>query len=235
MDTTQFTIVIQGRVTAECYAFYLENYTKFNVVISTWDDNCPIDFQNCPFQVVVKSTFADVRVAGNQNLAYQVKSTASGLEHVKTPYCIKMRGDEYYSNLEHIMKAVVSSPDKLWVLPVFFRHTSYIKYHISDHLIAGTTANLKSMFGGVDDETTPPLYNPRIVPEVFLTTNYLNKRNPNYASHPIAELMSEYFDIVGLDLLKNYLVVWNGRRKKYYNSFVPRDNRSISSMADLSV
>ena len=68
------------------------------------------------------------------------------MEKVKTKYVIKVRGDEYYSNVQYILNSIRVQPDKVHTSSIFFRAWQYAEYHISDHIIAGTTENILIMF-----------------------------------------------------------------------------------------
>jgi hypothetical protein len=91
------TVIIQGRLYQESYDYYIKTYKGFKLRISTWIDNT-IDFKNLPenFKVILSPY---PKETGGQNLNYQITSTLNGLEAVTTKYTIKVRGDEYWSNL----------------------------------------------------------------------------------------------------------------------------------------
>ena len=138
------TLIIQGRLMQETYDFYVKTCTNFPVVISTWVD-CNIDFSNMPpnFLVLLSQIPEE---PGAQNFHYQIISTLTALERIKTKYVIKVRGDEFYSNLQYIHNSIRVEPTKIHTSSVFFRSWQYAEYHISDHIIAGTTENLLIMF-----------------------------------------------------------------------------------------
>ena len=102
------TILIQGRISQESYNFYVKNYPNSNIVVSTWE-NHTLDTSNFPSNLKL-ITAKLPKEGGYQNVNYQVESTVNGLMCVRTPYVIKVRGDEYYSNLEYILSKIKLNP-----------------------------------------------------------------------------------------------------------------------------
>ena len=142
-----FTILIQGRLNRDCYDFYVKKYNKYNVVISTWSD-IPFQIKNAP------KNFTVLRInkpsnPGNQNSNLQIQSTLNGLKYVNTKYVVKVRGDEYYSNIEDMIRLVVKEENKIYTSPIYFRHPKDGLYHISDHLIVATKENMFKMFSNI--------------------------------------------------------------------------------------
>ena len=138
------TIIIQGKLEKESYDFYIKKYDNCKVLISTWVGT-NIDFSNLPknFKVILAPLPSE---SGDQNLNYQIISTLNALDMVTTKYVIKVRGDEFWSYPENIYQSIKSKPNKLWSSSVFFRAWQYSEYHISDHIMAGTTENLLTLF-----------------------------------------------------------------------------------------
>jgi hypothetical protein len=178
------TIILQGKVLQDSIDFLIKNYPQANVVISTWVDT-ELDFSNIPhtYNVVLTKLPSD---GGHQNINYQVLSTLKGLQFVKTDYVIKLRGDEYYSNLDYVAYEIAMNPHKIYSSPIFFRHWSFMEYHISDHIIAGTTNNLNLMFESTKFNLDNGLvYHTRDgqnfefwEPEINLTRSYLMAKEP---------------------------------------------------------
>ena len=84
-------------------------------------------------------------INNEQNKYYHFFSVYLGLEACVTPFCIKMRSDEFYSNLEPIMAAATQNKDKLVTTDVFFRNAT-MPIHPSDHLVAGKTSTMLETF-----------------------------------------------------------------------------------------
>jgi hypothetical protein len=240
------TLIIQGRLTQETYDFYLKTCTNFPVLISTWVD-CKIDFSNLsPNFLVILSQIPEE--PGAQNFHYQTVSTLTALERIKTKYVIKVRGDEFYSNLQYIHNVLRVDPDKIHSASVFFRAWQYSEYHISDHIIAGTTENLLIMFRACKYNFDTGKMNvskwkidgnfhkyvTTHAPEERITKSYLDAKAPDKFERVDGRiLMKEYFDILDLNLLKPYKVKANLFRVEWYDNFLPEANYSISTIDQL--
>jgi hypothetical protein len=235
------TLIIQGRLMQETYDFYVKTCTNFPVVISTWVD-CNIDFSNMPpnFLVLLSQIPEE---PGAQNFHYQIVSTLTALERIKTKYVIKVRGDEFYSNLQYIHNSIRVEPSKIHTSSVFFRSWQYAEYHISDHIIAGTTENLLIMFRAckhnfdtnrlnvskwkIDGEFTRFIHTH--APEERLTKSYLEAKEPDrFEIEDGRLLMKEYFNILDIQLLKPYKIKANLFKVEFKDNFIPEKNFSIS-------
>ena len=94
---SDLTILIQGRCEAEQLQLWIDNYSDWNVIVSTWDDyNLNLNFPNN--WNIIKSEYP-IRFCDMQNIDLQLVSTLNGLKEVQTDYVIKVRGDEFFSNL----------------------------------------------------------------------------------------------------------------------------------------
>jgi hypothetical protein len=237
------TIIIQGKLEQESYDFYKSKYHNCAVIISTWTD-CKIDFSELPknFKLLIAPLPLE---SGDQNINYQLVSTINALDLVKTKYVIKMRGDEYWSYPENIYQSILSEPNKLHCSSVFFRAWQYCEYHMSDHIIAGMTENIKLLFHKskynwdsgrlnvskwkVDGEFKG--YINTHAPEERLTKSYLEVVEPDrFEVEDGRILMKEYFSILDIQLLKPYKVKANLFKVEFRNNFIPEKNFSISNI-----
>jgi hypothetical protein len=240
------TIIIQGRLMQETYDFYVKNCTNFPVLISTWVD-CKIDFSNIPSNFLVLLSQIPEE-PGAQNFHYQTVSTLNALERIKTKYAIKVRGDEFYSNLQYIYNSIRVEPTKIHTSSVFFRSWQYAEYHISDHVIAGTTENLLIMFRACKHNfDTNKLnvskwkidgkfhkYVGTHAPEERITKSYLNaKDSDRFEKVDGRILMKDHFDILDINLLKPYKIKANLFKVEWYDNFTPEHNFSISTIDQL--
>ena len=240
------TIIIQGRLMQETYDFYVKTCTDFPVVISTWVD-CKIDFSNIPSNFLVLLSQIPEE-PGAQNFHYQTVSTLNALERIKTKYAIKVRGDEFYSNLQYIYNSIRVEPTKIHTSSVFFRSWQYAEYHISDHVIAGTTENLLIMFRACKHNfDTNKLnvskwkidgkfhkYVGTHAPEERITKSYLNAKDTDRFEKVDGRiLMKDHFDILDINLLKPYKIKANLFKVEWYDNFIPEHNFSISTIDQL--
>jgi hypothetical protein len=240
------TVIIQGRLLKDSYDFYIKNYTKCKVIISTWI-NTDIDFTNLPNNFIVLLSPIPNEL-GAQNLNLQLISTLNGLEMVTTPFVIKVRGDEYWSNIESVYQKIKSSPRKIHSSSVFFRAWQYAEYHISDHLVAGTIDNMKIMFSETKrnfdngkmntsswkiDGKFHKLVNTH-APEERITKSYLSVKEPQrFGKVDGRIIMKEHFDIINIDVLKPYKIKANLFGKEWTDGFIPERNFSISTIDQL--
>jgi len=81
----------------------------------------------------------------DQNRYYHFLSVHLGLTACSTDYAVKVRSDEFYSDLTPFVNAVMDSNDKIVTSDVFFRNST-IPYHPSDHLVGGATKEMLEMF-----------------------------------------------------------------------------------------
>jgi hypothetical protein len=240
------TIIIQGRIEQECYDFYKVKYHNCPVILSTWMDT-QIDFSELPknFKLLIAPLPLE---SGDQNINYQLVSTLNALDLVKTKYVIKMRGDEYWSYPENIYEAIKLEPNKLHCSSVFFRAWQYCEYHMSDHIIAGTTENLITLFTTTKHnwnagrlnvskwkiDGTFTRYIHTHAPEERLTKSYLETKEPDrFEKEDGRILMKEYFSILDIDLLKPYKVKANLFKIEFKDNFIPEKNFSISNIDKL--
>lgn len=218
------TLIIQGRLKKECIDFYKSNFVNCPVIISTWNDSDTSFFQDIPsnFSILMSPKPSEV---GPQNCNLQIISTVLGLEKTQTKFAIKMRGDEFYSNLEEMILKLLEAQHKIFTSPVFFRHPSFMMFHVSDHLIVGTTSNLKKMFCNIT-------YDPKLNVEVNLTRHFLSQVNPQYEHQPL-QSMFENFDILDLNQHKPYHITCNCCGNPPYTNFIPESHGSMSKISQL--
>lgn len=217
------TILIQGRLHEDCVQFYVNNYTDYNVVISTWDSE-DISEEALPANFTLLKT-SKPEIPLYQNVTLQLISTLYGLRAVTTPYVIKMRGDEYYSNIAFITQTIEKQKNKIICSPVFFRPWSYDKFHISDHLIAGSTEDLLTMFSIANEYVESPDIDRKESPEILLTCAYLiGKYGKNYRNlFTDIELMHNFY-ILNLENTKPYRITANCFSKVWLSDFIKEQN-----------
>jgi hypothetical protein len=234
------TILLQGKIFQESLDFIIQHYPESNVVISTWIGS-DVDFSKIPSTYTVIFTKLPEN-SGHQNINYQILSTLNGLKFIETDYVIKLRGDEYYSNLDYVAYEIAMNPNKIHCSPVFFRHWSFMEYHISDHLLAGTTHNIKLMF----ESTKFNLENGLVYhirdgikydfwePEINLTRSYLMAKEPKrWEFVDGRQLMIDNFEILKIEKLHPYKIVANIFKTEWRDEFIPERNFSISDVTRL--
>jgi hypothetical protein len=152
------------------------------------------------------------------NMNFQVASTLNGLKKIKTKYTIKLRCDESFSDLSKFIQKIKDNPTKIVTTNVFFSKNSYDPFHPSDHVIGGTTENMKSMFSyafkvcqkentkerlNADHFGVPNLINRDgnngLAPETFLCFCYLQSKGVKLELEKSVEIMKENYEVVPLE------------------------------------
>lgn len=231
MDNTisnpNLTILIQGRVLKETLQFYIENYSRYSVIISTWDDMDDLSFLSDHKNITLLQNKKPSH-AGFQNINLQIESTLHGLKLATTQYCIKMRGDEYFSNIDYIFKQMLLKPSKIHTSPIWFRKCSYIPYHMSDHLICGKTSNLRLMFHTA--KIRREYYAEPRLTKAYLS-NFIDAKN--LIDSNCKKYMTQYFKILDLTKLQPYRLTANIWSSIFYDNFIPEGGQSISKIEDI--
>lgn len=212
------TIIIQGRCEDEQLNLWFENYSNYKVVISTWNDYV-IPFEIPSNWKFVKADGVDFDFAAKgcmQNLEYQITSTLNGLNITDTKYAIKVRGDEYVSSIEKIYEKIKLNEEKIVCSSIWFRPlNSPYPFHISDHIIAGTTDNIKLMFEGVKRNLIDDARDNN-TPESALGMAYVQQKE-NYDIETMFKIcreinwvgyMKKWYDIIDVNELKPYILTY---------------------------
>lgn len=141
------TIILQGVVNPHQIEMWKTNHKNSKVIISTWED-CEFNFKGWlpdNWKLVV-NPYPLLRFAPISNLDYQIISTLKALYEVDTKWVIKMRADEYWSNLDTIYDRMNSDSEKIVSGSMFFRKWGMFPFHCGDKILGGTTDNVTLMF-----------------------------------------------------------------------------------------
>ena len=158
----KFNILIAGPVyDAEWVTKNAEYYMNqgFYVTISTWD-GWEADKLRIPHVKYSMNTVAGGKVMGYHplhkgetysNVYYQCKSVENALNAgmEKTDFVIKLRTDEFYSNLSPVVDRLLANPNKIVTNNVFLRDQKEFPYSISDHVIGMSYENMDKTFRGL--------------------------------------------------------------------------------------
>lgn len=144
-----FTIVIQGRLNKMAFK-QLEYYRSVaDIVFSCWDGDDEslreqINGYGLPIVVNPLPSREFFKVG---SLYHQVCTTHAGVVLSNTPFIIKTRCDEYFSNLAPIMEFIRKNPNKIIAASAHFAKTKSLPYHAGDHLFACKTQTAVEAFG----------------------------------------------------------------------------------------
>ena len=229
MYKDKITVVIQGPLHPNSLISIRALTKDFNVVVSTWKTSAR-DERNLE-NLLERGDYATVTshcidslnpIHNDANRFYQFFSTLKGVILTDTEYVIKMRSDEYYTDLIPFAKMMLKNPEKLVTNDVFFRNPETNEHenfsgHPSDHLFGGKTVHIQKMLELCieDCKTKTPeqltikfadLKNRSydIVPEQHIFGNFILAKNPKYsfqakiatAKEDLFKLMKENCEIV---------------------------------------
>jgi hypothetical protein len=232
------TLLLQGHVKQEVLDFFLEYYPDLKIILSTWFEHVDLVFPESShlppnFKLIQSKQPANIK---GYSIFYQLVSTMNGLRHVDTKYVIKLRGDEFISRIEYILEKMEEESDVIYTLPIFFKKWNAVSYHISDHLIAGRTDNVRLMFEGAKSDYDANLFDTvTFIPEQVITLAYLKRKHniTDFGNVDGPELMRNNFRILDMTKLIPYKIVANCFKKTWYSNFIPEQNDSISDLKDL--
>ena len=142
----EYTILLQGVINPKTFNLWIKNYSDYKAVVSIWEDENLDDYVIPNNWKIVKNKYPLVRFWRGANLDYQIITTLAGLNEVSDKWVIKMRTDEYYSNLDKVFTKMKRNPEKIVSSSMFFRKYGMYKFHCSDKLLGGATDNLIGMY-----------------------------------------------------------------------------------------
>ena len=238
------TLVIQGPVydssfVTKNYQYYSE--LGYQVIISTWDSNGR--YQEGQLSSNVLSHIGNMKYRGNlfhnrNNLLslesnedvytpipayYQALSILNGLQSVKkTVNVVKIRTDEYYSNLDVIIRELNEDNQRYISSNTFAREFNDIPFHPSDHIIATKWEYMTSMCTGVvsyyrmNREITGKSVYEYHPPEVVLARAFIHGVDTQDTLDQ-ETLYNKYFKIIPVEELGEYIVKANSRKQTFTN------------------
>jgi len=217
------TIILQGRINPACLERWITTYFDWNVVVSTWTKvdghNNKINISSIPSKWSVLSLPQPQKTIDIGTLQFQIQSTTNAFPHVNSEYLIKVRGDEFYSNLHRFVREMKYKKEQIICSDIYYRGFQKSYFHISDHLIGGTTNNVKAMFENTfkqisDGWKMTSNFDGSSNPETYLGFGFvsykekiLKENHEHYLSQEISEpLFEKWFDNYDLQKLSPYLV-----------------------------
>ena len=180
-------------------------------------------------------------IAMRANLYNQMSSTLFGLRECNTKYCIKVRTDEAYENLQPLVDKFCSFKNKdlnskaIVSGNMFYRAQKYSwkhAYHISDHLFMSETENLLLAFENLcnlikgDNTSKLDTYieqfsNKNMGAEKSIGFSFLISNDLvdsiDQMNSEIKDLTIKHFDFVDVNDLGNYICKWNSAGRTYSN------------------
>lgn len=257
MFSPDFTIIVQGKPHSHSIN-NLHNYKKFGkVLVSCYLDDDVSMITDTDIKVIqIEDIGETIYNGGNQGR--HVISTLHGLMHTDTKYTIKVRSDEYYTDLSAVIDKVLLFPDKYVTNNIWFKPMTE-PLHPSDHMIAGLTSKLYKGFQlafNICCDMRDYCYH--VLPGEIFEVPWLHMGSESFFflcwlsanGHDISKIqgeeinaqsvkdtMFEYTDLVPVDVLGEYVYTMfaDGQRKYWYDTDELYKSRlpSLKSLTDL--
>jgi len=246
VEMNETTLIIQGKLMSDTYRFYCERYPDTKKVFCTWENNeidCgwrdPSAVIHSPKDVFLRRHKHERFSPYDYSLELQVLNTLESLDYVDTRYVIRLRGDEWYSNLHLMAKEMEAHPETICTIPAFFKKWNASPFHASDHVIAGETKNIRIMFQKCLVNMIVR-QNDRFMGKPLSSVGMLYNGFVNAKSYGNLDKKAEFKRMVRaipMDNLKYYKVYSEDSGMIWYSNFDPRNDGtwegSISSMEEL--
>ncbi len=174
---TDITFVVQGVMHPHCVANLFNYLRHGDVVFSVWKDAprimsrgafkdrskmipdyvekfykaySPVKKNKVTFRLHDTISLRELHRKGiynYNNVFYQMYTTLHGMKNVDTKYVVKVRADEYYTDMDALVEKIkTQDAKKIVTTNTFFRKLSEFPWHPSDHVVGGETQNMKKLF-----------------------------------------------------------------------------------------
>lgn len=159
-----------------------------------------------------------------RKIELEIVGALFALNRVETEFVVKLRGDEWYSNLGGIVGTLKNEQkEKIVMAPVFIKKWEVWPFRMGDHLLAGRTEDLRLMFkaGLANMVTNAELYAPcwPLPSQSMLAKSYMDMKNPGGENGK--EDFKRLFGTVDLNSLQPYKVNSDNGEKSWYSDFKP--------------
>lgn len=153
MSKEHFTILIQGPINKNSLS-NIKNYKKFGkVIVSYWDTD--EKFEKDPEVLYLSNPLPDrskaTGILKDSTFYWAICSTYHGIIKSKTKYTIKVRSDEYYTDLSPIVEKIKEKKNTIVCGNIFVRNDFEYSFHFGDHIFGGATNVLKSAYKDMFD------------------------------------------------------------------------------------
>jgi hypothetical protein len=149
-QNSDVTFLIQGKY-SPIHLKMIDNLSSLGTIILSCYKNDIVNINQNDinkYDLVILNEMVEnpkqVGIYNNSNIYRQIHTTSAGLNHVETKFVVKLRTDAYYSNIPYILEIMRNNPDKYCTAP-FGADPKYM-FSFGDHIIAGTTDNIRNTF-----------------------------------------------------------------------------------------
>ena len=258
------TIVMQGPLKNAARKIaaglrHIEDYQKYagHVVMSTWNHYDTKPSKRMLKRLNVKYVEDDISKYKNyyndSNISYQIITSLNGLSLSQTKYTIKVRCDEYYTDMSKFIEVMKSSPTKLTTSNFLFVNDEWQQLHPSDHVMGGLTENIKGMFSeafkickkhkdrqealmgseiGIKGYKNGNLKSDAVSPETLLFLSFLRHKKVSINCEQSKKIMNEHCQLVELKDMGEFLCHVGCNPYTSYN-YILNQTPSITSMEEL--
>lgn len=224
------TFLIQGSLKEDTYKFYCRFYPNVKKIFSTWANNRFINKWRGDYSfhsesdLVLESEVPNRIGFWERRMELQLVSTLKGLNRASDKYLIKLRGDEWYSNLGAVLETIRKDNEgKLFMTPSFVKRWDVWPFRMNDHFVAGKTDDLRIMFESavLNTVSAEELFEDcwPLPSQSILAMSYMHKKLGNcrdWKKH-----FKEMFAILPLNPLKLYKISSDDGRRVWYSNFKP--------------
>lgn len=194
IQNEELTIILQGLPHRESLNNWIENYSNWNVIVSTWESVDLSEFEFPKNWKIIQSKYPLYRFHSHLNLDYQIETSLRGLYEVQTTYAIKARLDEYWSNLDIVLNKIKRNKEKIVSSSMYFRKRGFsndlYRFHIGDKFLGGTTDNLILMFESTLQNIQEKFWDTNN-PEGQLGLGYIMGKESNIDFHKIQSELNQ--------------------------------------------
>ena len=158
-ERKMFTVLIQGPI--KDHKFVEKNYNHYvdqgyQVHIHTWDSDeakkLSVPYTSSSLEEdgeIVKFKHPLKQNKTLSSLYYYVRNVKEGLDKIDNLYIIKIRTDEFFSDISKIEKYLTLNPTKLVCSNIFLRKQKDQPFNISDHIIGMSYKNMYNTFNNL--------------------------------------------------------------------------------------
>jgi|688.fasta_scaffold345050_1 hypothetical protein len=251
---SDITLIFQGKINNELINMLNLYYDKFPIIISFIGKND--SYKNILQQIINEPKFNNIELIEQQsnfigyhdlyqNIYYQCITTYNGVKRVKTKYAIKLRSDEFFDDLTAMFTYIYNNSlfDKIICSDIFFRKSTYGKYHMSDHFFFCTTellfnmcSKLKLILEKKDDIVHDKTYIKNIISaEQRITVSFLLTLGEDlkYTIEDSNNMINKHFRIYSSGNFKKFVFSFNNSKiisSNYYNEQIDEYNPNIKLM-----
>lgn len=135
----QISFVIQG-------VYDEDNFKRLAPVLFQYGNIVPCTWKHLDNFKEISDIVSNKGFNNSNNLYFHVYTTLRGIYQCTSPWVVKVRCDEYYSDWSNFVSTMLSSPVKITCNNVYFCSYRRFPYHASDHVMGGTKDKMIKMF-----------------------------------------------------------------------------------------